>query len=352
MTRRRRKSELGGVDDEKKMVSKVMSAASRRKSEAGVKDLLEQRRLLQLGEAEAPNSELNPGADDDGAAEVAPVESNKAEDNLSASESDDSSDSEDEEGELSADETRALDAAVAAGLSAALASTDDQSSSSSASSNKMSPSLAVSALLPTVRRRKQRQALDSHADPSPYLATAGKGRLVTARTSALLGTAAKGKTKGSSLDLERLSSSSDVYGSGPRDAVEERLNGAKKAAAAVTSGKGWFDLPATELTDEVKQDLRAVRMRGALDPKRFYKSMDGRPSQFVQVGTVVEGRDEFWSGRLTKKERRTNLVEELMADEKSRRYTKRKFATIQSAKQNKRRFGEKAKTKLPKHNKK
>lgn len=30
-------------------------------------------------------------------------------------------------------------------------------------------------------------------------------------------------------------------------------------------------MPATELTPEVKREIQAMRMRNALDPKRFYK---------------------------------------------------------------------------------
>ena len=41
-----------------------------------------------------------------------------------------------------------------------------------------------------------------------------------------------------------------------------------------TKGKGWFGLPATELDDEKKNDLLALQMRRALDPKRFYKNND------------------------------------------------------------------------------
>lgn len=41
-----------------------------------------------------------------------------------------------------------------------------------------------------------------------------------------------------------------------------------------TAGKKWYDLPAVKVTDEVKRDLRLLRLRGAYDPKRFYKSFD------------------------------------------------------------------------------
>ena len=43
-----------------------------------------------------------------------------------------------------------------------------------------------------------------------------------------------------------------------------------------TKGKDWFNLPATELTEEKKNDLMVLQYRRALDPKRFYKAPDIR----------------------------------------------------------------------------
>ena len=41
-----------------------------------------------------------------------------------------------------------------------------------------------------------------------------------------------------------------------------------------SAGKEWFDLPATAITPELKNDLRILKMRGALDPSRHYKKND------------------------------------------------------------------------------
>jgi len=43
---------------------------------------------------------------------------------------------------------------------------------------------------------------------------------------------------------------------------------------AKTKGKNWFNLPATKVTDSVRHDLELIRMRSALDTKRFYKRND------------------------------------------------------------------------------
>ena len=57
-------------------------------------------------------------------------------------------------------------------------------------------------------------------------------------------------------------------------------------------------MPATQIDDKLKRDLRLLRLRSAMDPKRFYKSADATkfPKHF-QVGTVVAGPSEFYSGK-------------------------------------------------------
>ena len=45
----------------------------------------------------------------------------------------------------------------------------------------------------------------------------------------------------------------------------------KKLEREKTKGDAWYGMPATEVTDEVKRDLEVLKMRDALDPKRFYK---------------------------------------------------------------------------------
>ncbi|EIE26292.1 Fcf2-domain-containing protein [Coccomyxa subellipsoidea C-169] len=93
-----------------------------------------------------------------------------------------------------------------------------------------------------------------------------------------------------------------------------RAREARKAAPD-TAGKGWFDLPAQQITPEVKRDLRLIRLRGAMDTKRFYKSLDSTKfPKYFQFGTVVEGPADFYAGRMTKKQRQGTLTDELLAD--------------------------------------
>jgi hypothetical protein len=98
----------------------------------------------------------------------------------------------------------------------------------------------------------------------------------------------------------------------------------KKRAPDNTAGKGWFGMEPTPMTDELKTDLAVIRNRNYLDPKKFYKSAD-KHHKIVQLGTVIEGATEFYSSRLTKKQRRNNFTEEIMADPASADYAKKKF---------------------------
>jgi hypothetical protein len=100
-----------------------------------------------------------------------------------------------------------------------------------------------------------------------------------------------------------------------------------------SAGAGWFGMKPTAITDEVKTDLAVIKNRNFLDPKRFYKSSD-KFGSVLQVGTVIEGATEYYSSRLTKKQRRSNITEEIMADSSSADYARNKFRSMQHDKMN------------------
>ncbi|XP_050973248.1 deoxynucleotidyltransferase terminal-interacting protein 2 isoform X2 [Labeo rohita] len=107
----------------------------------------------------------------------------------------------------------------------------------------------------------------------------------------------------------------------------------RKAEREKTTGDGWFNMRAPELTEELKNDLKALKMRSAMDPKRFYKKNDreGLPKYF-QVGTVVDNPVDFYSSRIPKKQRKRTIVEELLADAEFRSYNKKKYHEIMAEK--------------------
>ncbi|XP_004689579.1 PREDICTED: deoxynucleotidyltransferase terminal-interacting protein 2 [Condylura cristata] len=100
-----------------------------------------------------------------------------------------------------------------------------------------------------------------------------------------------------------------------------------------TAGDGWFGMKAPELTDELKNDLKALKMRASMDPKRFYKKndRDGFPKYF-QIGTIVDNPADFYHSRIPKKQRKRTIVDELLADSEFRRYNRRKYSEIMAEK--------------------
>jgi len=107
-----------------------------------------------------------------------------------------------------------------------------------------------------------------------------------------------------------------------------KLKHEKKA----TSGPGWFDMPRTDLTPELKRDLQLIKMRSVLDPHRQYKKDNGKMQapEFSQVGTIVEGATEYYSGRIDNKQRKRTLVEEVLAGEHETKRFKRQYGELQS----------------------
>ena len=150
-----------------------------------------------------------------------------------------------------------------------------------------------------------------------------------------------------------------------RESKRERKHKAKTAAP--NAGNGWYGMQAPEMNDKLKRDLAAIRelfvglccvalrfvallssfdsesnspprptnrtgLRGYADPKRFYKASDGTPRVF-QVGTVVSSAADGASGRLTRKERKQTVLDDVAASGDSLRYTKKTFGGIAKSKQ-------------------
>ncbi|NWQ69935.1 TDIF2 protein, partial [Neopipo cinnamomea] len=112
-----------------------------------------------------------------------------------------------------------------------------------------------------------------------------------------------------------------------------QLKKQRRAEREKTTGDGWFGMKAPEITSELKNDLKVLKMRASLDPKHFYKKndRDGLPKYF-QIGTVVDSPIDFYHSRIPKKQRKRTIVEELLADSEFRRYNKKKYQEIMSEK--------------------
>lgn len=114
----------------------------------------------------------------------------------------------------------------------------------------------------------------------------------------------------------------------PRD--PKKLKKLARKQVKDTLGAKWFDMPAQTMTPELKKDLQLLKLRNVVDPKRHYKADDAKGlAKYFQVGTVIEPAAEFYSGRLTKKERKPTIADELLSDSAFQQYRKRKHLEIE-----------------------
>lgn len=104
---------------------------------------------------------------------------------------------------------------------------------------------------------------------------------------------------------------------------------------AADADKDWHEINERVLTPEEERDARVIENRAFLDPKRFYKSSGtgrkkGELPTRVHFGTVVVGPHEFYSARLTRKERKPRIIDEVLADRRVVTYAKQRSAALQN----------------------
>ncbi|OTF76036.1 deoxynucleotidyltransferase terminal-interacting protein 2-like protein [Euroglyphus maynei] len=97
----------------------------------------------------------------------------------------------------------------------------------------------------------------------------------------------------------------------------------------------WFNMPRVEeMSKEMEKDLMALKMRRVWNPKQFYKKSSqisaandgmGEKGKYFQIGTVQQTATDFYSGRLTRRERKQTILDELMSDAQLKAFNRRKL---------------------------
>lgn len=89
--------------------------------------------------------------------------------------------------------------------------------------------------------------------------------------------------------------------------------------------ENWYDMKRPELTEELETDLKALHNRGAMDSKSFYRKNDraGHIPKHFEVARIINSPLES-KHNLTKKQRKSTFVEELLHDESLMRYQKKR----------------------------
>lgn len=128
--------------------------------------------------------------------------------------------------------------------------------------------------------------------------------------------------------------SKDMEYSTSCDTSRNSLNKLAKMASRKETSEEWFQLPRPDdkVKREVQRDLLLIKHRAALDPKRHYKKDKWKVPERFSVGTIVEDKTEFFSSRLKNRERKSTMLETLMADDTTNKYFKRKYTEIQDKK--------------------
>lgn len=103
----------------------------------------------------------------------------------------------------------------------------------------------------------------------------------------------------------------------------------RKLERGKTKGASWYNLPATELTEENKTDLELMMMQDTLDNTKYRKPDLKALPKYYQVGRIQEDATDFYHARIPKKERSKTLVDELLADAEFQRRSKKKLKDIQ-----------------------
>jgi len=109
--------------------------------------------------------------------------------------------------------------------------------------------------------------------------------------------------------------------------------GLKKKEAKAQKGETlakWFGLPRAKITPELEKELLAIKLRGNIDPKRFYKGTDSKklPTHFhVAVetggGSAVAGYHAQGESK-----RGVSLLDSVLRDSQAQDWTYKKFQEV------------------------
>ncbi|XP_014369550.2 deoxynucleotidyltransferase terminal-interacting protein 2 [Papilio machaon] len=113
------------------------------------------------------------------------------------------------------------------------------------------------------------------------------------------------------------------------DISDKKLRAQRKKQREKTKGPRWFNMKAPEMNEDLKNDLQVLKMRSVMDPKHFYKKNDMEVlPKYFQVGRIEDSALDHVNERMTRKQRKRTMVEELLADAEFQKYNKKKYKEI------------------------
>lgn len=131
---------------------------------------------------------------------------------------------------------------------------------------------------------------------------------------------------------------SAVAGAGPHDRREVRgaparpledsgLRRKERKQAREEQLKGWFGMRKQQLTPELEKELKAIKLRGSVDPKRFYKANDSKElPKYFHVATEVGGGLAPAGEKPSAQKRGRSFLDEILHDAKAQEYTHKRWS--------------------------
>ena len=114
----------------------------------------------------------------------------------------------------------------------------------------------------------------------------------------------------------------------PLSTLDRRIRKKKKRGNA---GRSWFNMPSGKLTPENKMHFLMLKYRHMI--YRDYKPTkmkDDYIPQYFQMGTIIEGPTEFYSDRLTKKQRHKTWANEYLSNPTTKAWLEEKTRRAQN----------------------
>jgi hypothetical protein len=153
--------------------------------------------------------------------------------------------------------------------------------------------------------------------------------------------------------FERLRRGDELGANRPKSEAKQKRD--RRIESEKTAGSKWFEMPAVPRSaseskpgktkgkankypsnngptaEEMTREIQAIRLRNAMDPKRFYRGGNGAGGKgmpaFAQMGRIISSNMEPAS-TLARSERGRNVIDELVKDTQTAAYTKRKFSEV------------------------
>ena len=93
------------------------------------------------------------------------------------------------------------------------------------------------------------------------------------------------------------------------------------------AGKAWGSMPKVELTDQLRNDLKAIKFRNQIFSKKFYKKNDSEKlPQYFQIATVID--DGVGFRKNDKRVKASSIADQFLREDDAIGFSKKKYERI------------------------